>query len=121
MSDRNRRLVGIGAPVAVASGMTSYTVTGLASGTPRYFKVTAVGSSQESADSDVYGATSHTPASSVLIVDGNDADAVYAEREQQFGADVMRQLERTVVLSVIDNNDHTCRAVILFPQTQMMA
>ena len=32
-----------------------------------------------------------------------DADAVYAAREEQFGADVMRQLERTVVLSVIDN------------------
>jgi preprotein translocase subunit SecA len=32
-----------------------------------------------------------------------DADAVYAQREEQFGADVMRQLERTVVLSVIDN------------------
>jgi preprotein translocase subunit SecA len=32
-----------------------------------------------------------------------DADAVYASREEQFGPDVMRQLERTVVLSVIDN------------------
>ena len=32
-----------------------------------------------------------------------DADAVYAKREAQFGADVMRQLERTVTLSVIDN------------------
>ncbi len=32
-----------------------------------------------------------------------DADAVYAQREEQFGVDVMRQLERTVVLSVIDN------------------
>jgi len=32
-----------------------------------------------------------------------DADAVYAAREEQFGSDVMRQLERTVVLSVIDN------------------
>jgi preprotein translocase subunit SecA len=32
-----------------------------------------------------------------------DADAVYAAREAQFGAGVMRQLERTVTLSVIDN------------------
>ncbi|MEN8114519.1 MAG: preprotein translocase subunit SecA, partial [Actinomycetota bacterium] len=32
-----------------------------------------------------------------------DADAAYAAREAQFGANVMRQLERTVVLSVIDN------------------
>ena len=32
-----------------------------------------------------------------------DADAVYAEREDQLGSDVIRQLERTVVLSVIDN------------------
>ncbi|MEN8235417.1 MAG: preprotein translocase subunit SecA [Actinomycetota bacterium] len=32
-----------------------------------------------------------------------DADAAYATREAQFGADVMRHLERTVVLSVIDN------------------
>ena len=32
-----------------------------------------------------------------------DADAVYAAREAQFGPDVMRQLERTVTLSVIDN------------------
>jgi preprotein translocase subunit SecA len=33
----------------------------------------------------------------------DDADAVYAARGEQFGVDVMRQLERTVVLSVIDN------------------
>jgi len=32
-----------------------------------------------------------------------DADAAYAAREDRFGSDVMRQLERTVVLSVIDN------------------
>ncbi len=32
-----------------------------------------------------------------------DADAVYEQRAEQFGPDVMRQLERTVVLSVIDN------------------
>jgi len=32
-----------------------------------------------------------------------DADAAYAVREEEFGADVVRQLERTVVLSVIDN------------------
>ncbi len=32
-----------------------------------------------------------------------DADAVYAAREAQFGDTVMRQLERTVTLSVIDN------------------
>ncbi len=32
-----------------------------------------------------------------------DAAAVYAEREAAFGAELMRQLERTVVLSVIDN------------------
>jgi len=32
-----------------------------------------------------------------------DADAVYAVREAQFGDKVMRQLERTVTLSVIDN------------------
>ncbi|MEA2010286.1 MAG: preprotein translocase subunit SecA, partial [Actinomycetota bacterium] len=32
-----------------------------------------------------------------------DADAVYSAREAEFGADVMRQLERTVTLSVIDN------------------
>jgi preprotein translocase subunit SecA len=32
-----------------------------------------------------------------------DADAAYAAREAQFGDTVMRQLERTVTLSVIDN------------------
>ncbi|MEA2022820.1 MAG: preprotein translocase subunit SecA [Actinomycetota bacterium] len=32
-----------------------------------------------------------------------DADAVYAARQAQFGDTVMRQLERTVTLSVIDN------------------
>jgi preprotein translocase subunit SecA len=32
-----------------------------------------------------------------------DADTVYTAREAQFGANVMRQLERTVTLSVIDN------------------
>jgi len=32
-----------------------------------------------------------------------DADAIYAAREAEFGANVMRQLERTVTLSVIDN------------------
>ena len=32
-----------------------------------------------------------------------DADTVYAEREAQLGTEVVRQLERTVVLSVIDN------------------
>jgi len=33
----------------------------------------------------------------------DDANAVYAAREEQFGTSTMRQLERTVVLSVIDN------------------
>ncbi len=32
-----------------------------------------------------------------------DAEGVYAKREAEFGEDVMRALERTVVLSVIDN------------------
>jgi preprotein translocase subunit SecA len=33
----------------------------------------------------------------------NEADAVYAKREEELGEDVMRKLERTVVLSIIDN------------------
>ena len=42
-------------------------------------------------------------ADEIIDAYAEDADAVYAEREEQFGVDVMRQLERTVVLSVIDN------------------
>jgi len=33
----------------------------------------------------------------------DEARAAYAKREEDFGSDVMRQLERTVVLSIIDN------------------
>ncbi len=32
-----------------------------------------------------------------------DADAAYSKREEELGVDVMRKLERTVVLSIIDN------------------
>ena len=59
-------------PVVVASGTTTYVDVGIGAGQERYHKVTAVGSSQESADSDVYGAVSDVAPSPVLIVDGND-------------------------------------------------
>ncbi len=61
-----------GSAVVVASGTTSYVDAGIGAGQERYYKVTAVGSSQESAPSDVYGAVSDVAPSAVLIVDGND-------------------------------------------------
>ncbi len=61
-----------GSPVVVASGTTSYTDVGIGAGQERYYQVTAVGSSQESSPSDVYGAVSDVAPPVVLIVDGND-------------------------------------------------
>ena len=64
--------VSFSSPVAVASGITSYVDVGITAGQARFYKVTAVGSSQESVDSDVYGAVAAAAPSTVLIVDGND-------------------------------------------------
>jgi len=63
--------VTFGAPINVASNVQSYTESGLAAGTKRYYKVTVVSSGGESKASRIYGAKVGA-AARVLIVDGDD-------------------------------------------------
>lgn len=61
-----------GPPIEVGSATHSYTETGLATGTQRYYKVSVVGSGGESKPSRTYAAQVGSAPPPVLIVDGND-------------------------------------------------
>lgn len=63
--------VTFGAPINVASNVQSYTESGLAAGTKKYYKVAVVGTGGESKASRVYGAQAGGSAR-VLLVDGDD-------------------------------------------------
>ena len=68
-----------GPPIELETGVTHYTHTGLPEGAVRYYRLTAVGSSFESAPSDVYGARVTDAGAELLIVDGNDRWTTQAE------------------------------------------
>ncbi len=61
-----------GPGIDVGASASTYTGTGLAPGTKKYYRVTVVSSGGESVPSRVYGATASNGNSPVLIVDGND-------------------------------------------------
>ena len=63
--------VAFGTPINIASDVHSYTESGLAPGTKRYYKVTVLGAAGESKPSRTYGAQAGG-AARVLIVDGDD-------------------------------------------------
>jgi D-alanyl-D-alanine carboxypeptidase len=61
-----------GAAINLASSAQSYTDTGLAVGTKRYYRVSVLNTNNESGFSRIYGAAVGTNHSPVLIVDGYD-------------------------------------------------
>lgn len=64
--------ISFGSPINLASNIQSYTDSGLAPGTKRFYRVSVVGTGGESPFSRVYGALAAPTNSQVLIVDGYD-------------------------------------------------